>query len=126
MVRGDRRVGGWGAVTLALLGIAVPLTFDSTALGIVLLTCAVVTAGLTLRAWAAQDPEPSDESRKADSPPREPRRGYVGRKGSTGDLSHASFSDKLDTGIDNEGNVDASQARFGVADEADSNEPGAT
>jgi hypothetical protein len=58
-----------------------------------------------------------------DIPPLEPRRGYVGRKGATGDLSRASFSDKLDTGIENEGYVDASQARFGVADEGEENEP---
>jgi hypothetical protein len=44
--------GVWGAVTLALLGVGIPLAFGSPALGIVLTTLAVVTAGLTLRAWA--------------------------------------------------------------------------
>lgn len=44
----------------------------------------------------------------------QPKRvGYVGREGSTGDLSRATFSDKLDQAIDNSGDVDASEAKFG-------------
>lgn len=67
-------------------------------------------------------PVSTDRGRVAETPTRAPRRGYVGREGSTGNLSDAAFSAKLDTGIDNEGNVDARRARFGVADEPEEDE----
>ena len=38
------------------------------------------------------------------------RVGYRGRLGSYGNLKNATFGDKLDTAIDNEGDVDASEA----------------
>jgi hypothetical protein len=47
------------------------------------------------------------------------RTGYRGHKGSRADLSEASFSDRLDVGIDNAGEVDAKRARFGVPAEPD-------
>ncbi len=40
------------------------------------------------------------------------RVGYRGRPGSYSDLSKATFSEGLDTGIDNEGDVDAGEANF--------------
>jgi hypothetical protein len=41
------------------------------------------------------------------------RVGYKGRPGSYGNLERARFSSELDTGIDNEGEVDAPDASFG-------------
>jgi len=38
------------------------------------------------------------------------RVGYVGRPGSYGNLKNATFGEKLDVAIDNEGDVDASEA----------------
>jgi hypothetical protein len=45
--------------------------------------------------------------------------GYRGRPGSYGDLSEAEFSKDLGTAIENEGDVNASKARFGVGVNAD-------
>jgi hypothetical protein len=44
------------------------------------------------------------------------RVGYIGRKGSTGNLKKARFGKALDVGIDNAGDVDAEEATFDADD----------
>lgn len=46
------------------------------------------------------------------SEPQQQRIGYVGRPGSSANLSDARFGAELDTAIDNSGEVDARNARF--------------
>jgi len=73
--------------------------------------CLFVAGGLSLVLWTSvgrwlgyhHDEPPS---------PHPARRGYVGLPGSKGNLSRATFGDKLDTAIENEGEVDAREAEF--------------
>jgi hypothetical protein len=51
------------------------------------------------------------------------RIGYIGRAGSFGNLRKARLGKRLDVGIDNEGEVEASEAEFGIEDERDEATP---
>ncbi len=52
----------------------------------------------------------------------EGRTGYIGRHGSKGNLRKATFGKSLDVGIDNAGDVDASEAKFAEDDTDESDE----
>lgn len=85
-------------VGLALIGIGVSL---HGLLGTLLIVVGCAVSLSSVWAWRRyRDPKP------------EPRIGYVGRPGSKGDLSRAEFGENLDRGIDNAGEVDASEADF--------------
>lgn len=64
----------------------------------------------------AEETKPS-----APIPAPRPRIGLRNRPGGRADVSEAEFGDKLDVGIDNEGEVDASHAHFGR--DGDSDDP---
>jgi len=59
---GNLLAGASGAVTLALFGVGVPLAFGSPGLGILLVTLAVFTGGLTIHAWLARETAPAQGS----------------------------------------------------------------
>jgi hypothetical protein len=89
-------------VGLALVGIGVAV---SGLLSIVFIAAGIAVALLALVVWLKRGNE-------SPSPQKPPRTGYVGREGSKADLSRATFGEKLDLGIDNTGEIDASDADF--------------
>lgn len=58
-----------------------------------------------LRGWLGIPPKKAENAAEATG-----RVGYRGRPGSYGNLKNATFGDKLGIAIDNEGDVDASEA----------------
>jgi hypothetical protein len=113
--------GHLGGALLTIAGAALvasnPGSTILVALGILCIFGALWAFGLWGALWAQVrgHPEFRRSPDMGESPT--PRRvGYRGHAGSRADLSKAKFSERLDTGIENEGEVDARDAEFGVSD----------
>lgn len=113
----------WGLIgvglTLFLAGVTVLQAADSpfwTFLGWVLLVAGLGTlaAAARKRDASSDGPDSAQGGGIAAGPDggANKRKGYVGKPGSYGDLSRAQFGEDLDVGIENEGEVDASDADF--------------
>jgi hypothetical protein len=112
----------WGAIALTCVSAALAGLGASAPIWIAVLGFGLLAGGMAVKEWIRSPDRTGHRTNDSDltSSPSEIRRyGYIGRGGSSGDLSHASFSDKLDVGIDSEGEVDASHAEFGVPTESD-------
>jgi membrane protein implicated in regulation of membrane protease activity len=70
----------------------------------------IIVFSSALLVWAQHVGRSQEEKKRDELPPR--RIGYIGRSGSKGNLRKAKFGKTLDVGIDNAGNVDASEAEF--------------
>jgi membrane protein implicated in regulation of membrane protease activity len=93
------------AVVLMLIPIAASFLFGGVLLGVI---CLVLAAMISIALWTPVRgwlgiPAPKQGQDGGG------RIGYIGRKGSRGDLSKAKIEGQ-DTAIDNEGDVDASEA----------------
>jgi hypothetical protein len=90
-------------IGLALIGIGVSV---NSLLGTILIAAGIIVSVASPFIRPKPDPEPQGQ------PDKRKRVGYLGRKGSKGNLRGARFGKDLDVGIDNAGEVDAGEAKF--------------